>query len=233
MKKSQYKAQVDSLLAAISNHVAISGVELGVKHHNSLLVVLHWIDYLKGSELTGCCDEILDGIRATAVEASGCIALGLIRPAIFALRAQIDATVAWLYFKDHPKEWDFLIRTGDGFKSRSEIIEYLTKFIDKFGPRLSILSAHKKRKVDQPYRLLSAHIHGQSTLVIPTFQRLEAMVYPQKQCEEAVDLQVEVSEYVNDIFLAYFASKWPSLPDEIMNPAKSRIPSSKHAKLFS
>ena len=183
------------------------------------------LDYLKKSELTGYCDEILDGIRATAVEASGCIALGLIRPAIFALRAQIDATVAWLYFKDPPKEWDYLIRTGEGFKSRGEIIEFLTKFVDKFGARFSILSAHKLRKVDQPYRLLSAHIHGQSTLVIPTFQKLEAMVYPEKQCKEAISLQLEVSEYVNDIFLSCFASKWPSLPDEIINSAKSRISS--------
>jgi hypothetical protein len=233
VKKPEYQAQVDSLLSAIKKHVAGSGIDLGVEHHTSLLVVLHWIDYLKKSELTGCCDEILDGIRATAVEASGCIALGLIRPAIFALRAQIDATVAWLYFKDHPKEWDFLIRTGDGFKSRSEIVEFLTKFVDKFGSRFSILSAHKLRKVDQPYRLLSAHIHGQSTLVIPTFQKLEAMVYPEKQCKEAVSLQAEVSEYVSDIFLAYFANKWPSLPDEIMKSVRSRVPTEKHAKLFS
>jgi hypothetical protein len=76
-------------------------------------------------------------------------------------------------------------------------------------------------------------IHGQSTLVIPTFQKLDAMVYPQKQCKEAVSLQVEVSEYVNDIFLAYFANKWPSLPDEILKSVKSRVPSEKHAKLFS
>lgn len=58
------------------------------------------------------------------------------------------------------------------------------------------------------------------------------MVYPEKQCKEAVSLQTEVSEYVSDIFLAYFASKWPSLPDEIVKPMKLRIPAEKHAKLF-
>jgi hypothetical protein len=232
VKKTEYQAQVASLLAAINKHSSGSGVDLGVQHHNALLIVLHWVDYLRNSELTNCCDEILDGVKATAVEASGCIALGLVRPAIFALRAQIDATVTWLYFKDHPVEWDYLMRTGDGFKSRSEILDFFTKFVEKFNQRFMILSAHKKRTVDQPYRLLSAHIHGQSKLVVPTFQNLEAMVYPEQQCKEAVSLQIEVSEYVNDIFLAYFASKWPSLPDEIIKSAKSRIPAEKHAKLF-
>ena len=233
MKKSDYQKQIDSLLTEIQKHVAGAGVDLGVEHHNALHLILHWVDYLKKSELTGCCDDLLDGIRATAVEASGCIALGLVRPAIFALRAQIDATVAWLYFKDHPVEWEHLVTTGEGFKSRSEIIEFLTKFVGKFGSRFAILSSHKKRKIDQPYKLLSAHIHGQSSLVIPTFQNLKSMVYPEKQCREAIQLQTEVSEYVTDLFLAYYASKWPSLSPEIMNSIKARMPAERQAKLLS
>lgn len=232
MKKSEYQTQVDLLISAIQKHASNAGIDLGIEHHDTLPIVLHWMDYLKQSELTGCCDEILDSLRATAVEASGCISLGLVRPAIFALRAQIDAAVAWLYFKDHPVEWDHLIRTGEGFKSRGEILEFFTKCVDKFSQRFSILSAHKKRTVDQPYRLLSAHIHGQSKQVVPTFKNLEAMVYPENRCKEAVKLQVEVAEYISDIFFAYFGSKWPSLPDEIVKSTKSRVPSAKYAKLF-
>jgi hypothetical protein len=231
VNKSEYQTQIDKLLSAIQKR-SLGGAALGVEHHKALLIVLHWVDYLRETELTGYCDQILDGVRATAVEASGCIALGLVRPAIFALRAQIDATVAWLYFKDHPIEWEFLLRTGEGFKSRSEAIDYCSQFVDKFSTRFSILSSHKKRQVDQPYKLLSAHIHGQSTMVIPTFQTLDAMVYPEKQCREAVSLQMEVSEYIGDIFMAYFASKWPSLPEEILKSVKSRLPSDKQAKLF-
>jgi hypothetical protein len=197
------------------------------------VLILHWVDYLKKSQLTGCCDDILDGIRATAVEASGCIALGLIRPAMFALRAQIDATMAWLYFKDHPVEWDFLLRTGEGFKARGEIVEYLVKLVERYSVRFSILNSHRNRTVEQPYRLLSAHIHGQSTLVIPTFQNLAAMVYPEVRCREAVKLQVEVSEYIGDVLLSCFASWWSALPEEIINSVKLRVPAAKQAQLFS
>ncbi len=233
MNASEYKTQVDSLVSSIQGHVSGPAVDLGIQHHSALLLVLHWVDYLKKSQLTGCCDDILDGIRATSVEASGCIALGLVRPAMFALRAQIDATLAWLYFKDHPVEWDFLLRTGEGFKARGEIVDYLVKFVDKYPTRFSVLNSHRSRSVEQPYRLLSAHIHGQSTLVIPTFQNLAAMVYPEERCIEAVKLQAEVSEYISDVLLACFANKWTALPNEIINSAKSRVPASKQAQLFS
>ncbi|MCK1283443.1 hypothetical protein IVB41_05775 [Bradyrhizobium sp. 44] len=233
MSKAAYQPQVDKLLAAIGAHVNSAGVKLGVAHHDAISPILHWIDYLKGSELTGCCDDMLDGIRATAVEASGCIALGLIRPALFALRAQIDATIAWLFFKDHPIEWEFLLRTGDGFKSRNETIEFFGRYVERFTARFQILTAHRTRSVEQPYRLLSAHIHGQSALVVPTFQNLAAMVYPKGQCEEAIKIQADVVEYIGDIFLSYYASKWPALPDSILSAAKARVPNEKHSSLFS
>jgi hypothetical protein len=152
---------------------------------------------------------------------------------MFALRAQIDATTAWLYFKDHPVEWDFLLRTGEGFKARGEIVEYLVKLVERYSVRFSILNSHRNRTVEQPYSLLSAHIHGQSTLVIPTFQNLAAMVYPEVRCLEAVKLQVEVSEYIADVLLSCFASWWSALPEEIINSVKLRIPAAKQAQLFS
>ena len=233
MKKSDYQAQVDALLASIQKHVKSSAVDLGVEHESALSLILYWTDYLKKFELTGCCDDILNGIRATAVEASGCIALGLVRPAVFALRAQIDATMTWLYFKDHPVEWDFLLRTGEGFKSRREIVDYLSALTEKYASRFAILNAHRTRTTEQPYKLLSAHIHGQSSLVIPTFQNLAAMVYPKDRCDEAIKLQGEVSEYISDVLLACFASKWSALPDPILASIKLRVPPGKQAQLFS
>ncbi|WP_459592456.1 hypothetical protein [Bradyrhizobium diazoefficiens] len=233
MSAPDYQPQVDALVAAIQGHVSGPAVDLGLQHHSAILPVLHWVDYLKKSQLTGCCDDILDGVRATLVEASGCIALGLIRPALFALRAQIDAALAWLYFKDHPIEWEHLLRTGDGFKARLEVIEYLGRFIERYLARFAVLNSHRTRTVEQPYRVLSAHIHGQSSLVLPTFQNLAAMVYPEQRCAEAITLQSDVAEYINDIFLACYAGRWSSLPDEIVNAAKSRIPAPKQAQLFS
>lgn len=233
MKEIDYKTQVDSLLLSIHQHVNGPAVNLGINHHASLKLILHWVDYLRQSQLTGHCDNILDGVRATAVEASGCLALGLVRPAIFALRAQIDATLTWLYFKDHSVEWDFLVRTGEGFKSRGEITDYLGKFYDRYQQRFSILNKYRKRTVEQPYRLLSAHIHGQSPMVMPTFQNLSAMVYPEARCEEAVKLQGEVSEYLSDILLSCFGNRWSALPDAIITSIKTRVPSGQQANLFS
>jgi hypothetical protein len=59
------------------------------------------------------------------------------------------------------------------------------------------------------------------------------MVYSKERCLEAVQLQAEVSEYISDVLLACFANRWSALPDEIVNSAKTRVPTSKQASLFS
>ena len=70
-------------------------------------------------------------------------------------------------------------------------------------------------------------------MVIPKFLKLEAMVYPEKRCKEAIKILEEVAEYISDIYTAYFGSKWASLPDKIVASVKARVPADKQPTLFS
>ncbi|HZT35970.1 MAG TPA: hypothetical protein VFA15_08615 [Nitrososphaera sp.] len=207
MAKSVHLEQILRLSKALGESVKAHG-EARVRNSEKAVVgLLLWLDYLEKSEATGCCNEILSGVRAAAVEATGGIALGLVRLAIFAMRSQIDLAVAWLFFKDHPVEWAHVLRTGEQFKLKKEIFSYLTDYQDRFSERLAMLERHRIRAVADPYRLLSAHIHGQSPLVIPTFSKLDALIYSEKRCAEAIKLQEEVAEYIGDIsYLALEAS---------------------------
>ncbi len=194
--------------------------------------LLKWVAYLKRSEQTGCCDEMVSGLHTAAVEVAGFVAVGFVRPALFSLRGQIDMAVGWLYYKDHPVEWQYVVETGEGFLSKGEVFLYLNKYKENFSSRLGLLNKHKIRNTDDPYRLLSAHIHHQSSLVIPKFLKLESMVYPEKRCAEAIKLQAEVTEFISDIYVAYFGSKWASLPDSIISSVKARVPANNHPTLF-
>jgi hypothetical protein len=68
---------------------------------------------------------------------------------------------------------------------------------------------------------------------MPNFTKLEALIYSEKRCAEALQMQREVSEYISDMFLAYFGDKWASLPGKIVSAAKSRVPADKQPILFS
>ena len=41
------------------------------------------------------------------------------------IRLQIDLALAWVYFKDHHVEWGGVQATGDGFKTKKELLDYL------------------------------------------------------------------------------------------------------------
>lgn len=233
MAKSGRQEQVVRLVKAVSDSAKSNGESRVGGSEAAIADLLVWLNHLEKSEVTGCCNETLSGIRAAAVEAAGGVALGLVRLAIFAMRSQIDLAVSWLFFKDHPVEWAHVLRTGEQFKLKKEIFSYLSDYQDRFLERLALLEKHKTRTVADPYRLLSAHIHSQSTLVMPTFSKLESLVYPEKRCLEAIKLQKEVTEYIGDIFFACFGSKWASLPSSLVTAAKARIPPDKQPIIFS
>lgn len=230
---TDFKAQVGKLAAAVGHRADAQGASNLEKLFAAALPILYWIGYLKGSETTGVYDEMLDGVRSTIVETSGCLALGLVRPAIFSMRGQVDVLLSWLFFKDHPVEWNRVLATGDGYKLKTHVLDYLEENIPKFKARFALLRTEKLGSQADPYRLLSAHVHGQSTAVVPIHGQLESVVAPQRRCVEVLKLQTEISEYSNDVLLAYYASKWASLPEQIVDPTKVRLGEVKMAKLLS
>jgi hypothetical protein len=232
MSEPSFQEQVSKLGNAVAHHIAGHGAASCRALYGAALPLLHWLDYLGKSEVTGCCDELLNGTRSAIVETCGCVSLGLVRPALFALRGQIDLMLAWMFFKDHPVEWEFVQRTGDGFKLKGEILKFLEDHIENFRTRWTTLTSVKSRKEADPYRLLSAHVHSQTTLAMPVHGHLETLVSNRARCNECVLIQKEISEYLSDVLLSYFASKWASLPDLIITSAKARLGPTKAARVF-
>ena len=216
--------QVERLKNAVDGFVDENGIrfcEMAYVAGRSLLV---WLRLLKESECTGHADELLDGVRASIVEAAGCMSLGLARPALFAMRGQIDVALSWLYFKDHPIEWRKVCETGDGFMLKRDVIAYLESYSQSFKSRYGSLQKNATRRDADPYRMLSAHVHSQSFYTIPTYGDLEALVGKPETLQECAELQTDISEYLGDIFLSCFSGKWASLPDEIVKSVKKRLP---------
>lgn len=176
---------------------------------------LLWIGHLLTLEPMNTAQPLLRGVGVSIVEAAGCLSLGLVRPALNSLRAQVDLSLAWLYFKDHPVELRYIQSTGEGFKLKKELLEYFTKWHPNFSRRWGILSKRSTRGRADPYRILSAHMHAQSDAVIPALPKVADIVAPTDQQQEAVTLQNDCSEYLNDIFWCLFADDHMSVPAEL------------------
>ena len=201
-----------------------------VEEHSSL--VLQWLSYLNSYHRTGTADELLAAYSSAIRETSACLALGMIRPALFAMRTQIDLILAWIYFKDHPKEWHRINKTGEGFKLKKELFDYLSNYYAGFGTRYGNLNQISKRKEEDMYRLLSAHIHGQSNPVLPVTVQLSDVVRSEESCKEVAMSTGDLAEYISDVLYATYAEQLHSIPKEIVKSINSRFTSKNQKKEF-
>lgn len=217
--------QLTELVKLCSENCAGRGSKVVSLSEDAARLELLWLQYLTTSQLTGTADCLLEGTRSAIREGASCIALGLVRPALNSLRLQIDLVLGWLYFKDHAVEWGRIQSTGDGFKMKAELLRYFSESYDRFGARFGILRECKTRTQDDPYRLLSAHIHGQSQYVLPQVQAPSDIVASAVAQDEAIMLQRECSELVTDVLWSIFADRWSSLPSDLVSTLDQRFAS--------
>lgn len=223
--------QIEELLVGVQKFSATQGVPIveGVDENSRLFI--SWIPYLNNHK-TQTADELLDGAVSSLREVAACAALGLTRPALLAMRTEIDLIFGWLYFKDHPVEWEYVNLSSDGFKLKKEILDYLAKYYDSFGLRFGILKETKSRIEQDPYRLLSAHIHSQSLSTIPLVDNLADVVDPKGVGMEIAKISREVDEFISDILFAVFGGNWTQLPKPLVKSLEQRFKTTNQKKSF-
>lgn len=218
-----HQNQVTSLVNEVNKFSNSYGAAISLEVENNSILLLQWIQYLNSYHLTGTADYLIAAIGPSLREVAATLAMGITRPALFSLRSQIDLILTWLYFKDHPKELDYVNSSSDGFKMKKELLTYLGTHYESFGLRYGILKKIATRSEEEPYRFLSAHIHGQSAAVLCTASELHDFVRPELECKDCVKAVHEVSEYINDVLLSVYADNWLSLPSDIRISIESRF----------
>ena len=213
----------DELSAAVAEHVSSYGTAIIEEHERASELLVAWLAYLRSSATTGTADELLGGFHAAIIEVAGCLTLGLVRPAIFSLRGQVDVLCAWLFFKDHSVEWRHVEMTGQKYRLVSDVTKYLKTYFPRFEERLRLLRKNRRSGDDDPYSLLSAHVHGQNTSTIPPLVSVPELVQAEARCGECLQLQKEISEDLNDILVATYVDEWADLPDTITKAVQDRL----------
>ena len=216
---------------SVASHIRKEGCHILSSHERAAHLSSAWLGYLRGAQTNGTADELLNGFHAALLETAGCLAIGLVRPAVFSMRAQVDILFAWIYFKDHPIEWRYVELTGERYHLVSEVLKYLRTYDTGFQKRLSLLRGLRTRGEEDPYRLLSAHVHSQNSATLPPLVGIEKLVQPKDRCLECVALQEEISEYLSDVLASCFATQWTDLPKSVTESIKSRLGEKKLKKL--
>lgn len=218
-----HSVQAAELLAMVSDASSSNSLKVLEEYEDSSKLLLSWINLLRKSYLTGVADELLFAVASSVREAAALASLGLIRPVLFALRAQADLMLSWIYFKDHPVEYETLCRSGDGFVLKKEAINYLKENYQRFGERWAALNLIVKRSDLDVYRLLSAHVHSQSPFVIAEVRDLKDIVRSNDLVGQCCLLQRDVSEYLSDILFSLGLVSEAALPQAVQQDLSARV----------
>lgn len=211
-----FNVQRDELLAAINARAASVGTDCGMNASKASRKLLCWQHYFRKQDDSKIAAELLAGTRAAMLETATYLTLGLGRAALMAMRTEVDLFLSYTYFRDHPAEWTQLKETGNGFMLREAIYRYHECMSPRFKERLAILEQAFKLCLIDVYRILSAHIHGQSAMTAPAAGMMTDLVVSQPFAESIIELQRQCAETTSNFLFAVYAEQWPSLPEEIL-----------------
>src|SRR5688500_2740539 len=223
---SGVQKQLTEALKAIDSHAKKLGAATSTDFASAAKPVLTWINWFRSCRPHSYAFELLDGAQSSVLEAASYAALGLGRATLVAIRTQIDLMLGFSYFREHPAEWRLLSWTGEGFKLRSEILKY-HKEIDPgkggFADRLAMLEQVCKPTLEDCYRVLSAHIHGQSPNTVPRASEMQHLVSNEPALQNLLKLQRESALALSVYFSAVHAREWNELPPEIVGFVKKEL----------
>ena len=184
---------------------------------------LIWCAEKMKTNSSSSCGIILNGCYGSAVEAISLMSFGFVRPAVLSLRSHYELTLQYIYYRDHPVEWENV----KGFRSQPSmpgvINRYLKDNFPKFEHRLKKLSKVKTRSCDDCYHVLSGVAHGAAIHSISSASSPVELLEPESVISQSVTVFRDVGEHICDIYVSSFESNWLSLPEVIRNDLRVRF----------
>ena len=215
--------QIQDLLKTLNDTSVILVPSIGKEASEAGTSILLWINYLRSVHHNRAAIELLNGTESALIESCAYCCLGLGRAAIAAIRTQVDLLLGYTFFRDHPVEWKTLHESSEDYRLFSKIIKYHGEVDPHFKNRLDIINKIVIPTNQELYRVMSAHIHAQSTFTIPSFTKMEDLVLDQVKIESIIKLQQETSKALSALLLAIYGKNWINLPPKLYLPLRSQM----------
>ncbi len=226
------ESEVEDFRDAVRQRLDAPGPSRGAEAAAVLVYIPLWLQHFWATARSSCALELLSGAQAATLESVACIDVGFARAAIVAMRLEVELIIGYTYFRDHSVEWDRVAATGDGFMLLGALDKYHREANSRVQSRLAALEARSEYPLKRVRRLLSAHVHGQSRLTLPTASSLSSLVATEYVQDQLVDLQRKVDEALSDYLVAVYAESWMELPPKAIAHASSSMTPEKRREFF-
>lgn len=212
----------DDLDGAISSERS-KKLQIASECEASFVLSRSWLHKFRIENSSPIADSLIDGAFCASIEVVSTAYLGLMRPAIFSLRAHYELLYAWIYYKDHPVEWQSFVNGLDQGRLPGAIDKYTATNFPIQDHRWKVLSSKTQRSIPDPYAVLSAFVHGTQRKSVPTAKKPSDIVYPIPVLAQLPSFVSAVSENISDVLVSCFQSNWESLPAEIQSQLDARL----------
>ncbi|MCH7654481.1 MAG: hypothetical protein IIC95_00660 [Chloroflexi bacterium] len=225
--------QLRDLNAAIQKHWSTAGESLALATASAADDLALWLVHFRSMALSPTASDLLSGAQAAALDTIAYAFLGLGRAAITSIRLQVELLIGYTYFKDHPIEWDAVRQTGDGFMMVSAVTKYHSDIDPTLTARMQMASQRLSPTLQQMYKILSAHVHGQSPYTLPKSGPLQTIVVDEATMRLIVELQTQSIDAVSTFLVAVYAHDWPQLPQTFVSRVAKGLTPTQRKKFFS
>jgi hypothetical protein len=210
---------------------AISRLDVAVSAEGSFGETNDWLRELSVANSERRSAMLLAGALSASVEVVSTVYLGLVRQAIYSLRTYYELSLGWLYYKDHPIEWDNVVFTSDQALLPGDVKRYLKNYIPRYESRWQCLNENRTRKQEDPYSIMSSFVHGNLLSTLPTATNPSAIVFDQQVVEQVPAFISCVSEYISDSYVSSQLSNWESIPLNVRAKVDNRLKGNARIKL--
>jgi hypothetical protein len=165
---------------------------------------------------------LLEAARLSLLECATGWALGLNRAGAGSLRTFVENSICWLYYKDHPVEFDLVLSAKFEMMLPKAVQKYLKDTDTGFEKAYKLLQPSMKRPNEYYYTDISAFVHGHPNFVISglTASQITVSTPPNDSFGLMCDY---ADEFVSDQFMTAYRHSWGAIPELVQAYAKVRL----------
>jgi len=164
---------------------------------------------------------LLTGAKVTLLEAATAWAIGSNRGAAASLRAAIENSIAWLYYKDHPIEFSSVKSRRSDLLLPKAVQSYFKANDAGFEASYAMLAKLKNRPSEYYYSDVSEYVHAHPSFVLPG--NINDLVITAPRDPSFLSIVKNTNEFITDNYTAFYRSSWGDFPESVQIYASGKL----------